>query len=125
MAVLLAGLVLAVAAYPTGAYSTNDLISHHVRRVKRDGLPAVYDPKATDGPCSMVSCPKVGAEYPVARYGTVLRTFPYEYWVFTSSDTWQWKHMQAMDFKEAFMVSTGCTAGQSVQKADGRLLLRA
>mmetsp|Transcript_34081 Transcript_34081/g.88429 ORF Transcript_34081/g.88429 Transcript_34081/m.88429 type:complete len:276 (+) Transcript_34081:191-1018(+) len=101
---LLAG-CLALTLYFAGtcAYSTTSLISHHTKPVSREGFPAVYDPTATDVPCSTVNCPHVEEEAPIRGYGSILRRFPSERWVSTGSDTWTWKHLAAMDFKEGFL----------------------
>lgn len=108
---LLAGcLALTLSFAGTCAYSTTSLISHHTKPVSREGFPAVYDPTATDVPCSTVNCPHVEEEAPIRGYGSILRRFPSERWVSTGSDTWTWKHLAAMDFKEGFLVGD-CASG--------------
>lgn len=102
---LLATLVLSLVAPRARAYSTSNLITHHEHKVHRDEskFPSVYDPDAARVPCSTVNCPRVEEEHVVHGFGTILRRYPFEQWVFTGQDSWKFKHLQCMDFKEAFM----------------------
>ena len=81
---------------------------HKLHDSTKNHLLTGYNPSRLVGPCSKVECPPLEKEVQLTTLGAALRKYKPAKWLTVEDDNWKFKHVNCIDFKEAFMVGSSC-----------------
>mmetsp|Transcript_18477 Transcript_18477/g.51752 ORF Transcript_18477/g.51752 Transcript_18477/m.51752 type:complete len:280 (+) Transcript_18477:313-1152(+) len=109
-------LVAFLAAATATAAVADPMVHTHRHRLHdsaKSNLLMGYDPRRLIGPCSKVECPDLFKEVHLTTIGAALRKYKPAKWLTIGDDGWKFKHVNCIDFREAFMKIIGYQRGNN------------